>query len=163
MRVLHTSGGGPDVDRSGQCGDRTIYPTIKMKLSRTVAYALQATLLLAQDRSRMPVACSKLAAQGNMPERFLLQILRNLVNHGLLRSTRGVDGGYMLLKKPHDISILDIIEAIEGPVDANLGTVEGISPEARQMLDEALTDVTRSTRERLGSLKLSNLLEKSVA
>jgi hypothetical protein len=58
-----------------------------MKLSRTVAYALQATLLLAKDTSRMPVACSKLAVEGKMPERFLLQILRNLVNHGLLRST----------------------------------------------------------------------------
>jgi Rrf2 family protein len=96
-----------------------------------------------------------------MPERFLLQILRNLVNHGLLRSTRGVDGGYMLLKKPHDMSILDIIEAIEGPVDAGLGTVEGISPDAKQLLDDALADVSRATRERLGSLKVSHLLEKS--
>jgi Rrf2 family protein len=130
-----------------------------MKLSRTVAYALQATLLLAQDTSRMPVACSKLAAEGKMPERFLLQILRNLVNHGLLRSTRGVDGGYMLLKKPHDISILSIIEAIEGPVDAGIGAIEGLPPNSRQILEEALSDVALTTRERLGSVKLSHLLE----
>ncbi len=130
-----------------------------MKLSRTVAYALQATLLLAQDTSRMPVACSKLAAEGKMPERFLLQILRNLVNHGLLRSTRGVDGGYMLLKKPHDISILNIIEAIEGPVDAGIGAIEGLPPNSRQILEEALSDVALTTRERLGSVKLSHLLE----
>ncbi len=130
-----------------------------MKLSRTVAYAVQATLLLAQDNSRMPVACSKLAIEGKMPERFLLQILRNLVNHGLLRSTRGVDGGYMLLKKPHEISVLDILEAIEGPVDPGIGSVEGLPPEARQMLEDALGDVCRTTRERLGSLKLSQLVE----
>jgi Rrf2 family protein len=131
-----------------------------MKLSRTVAYAIQATLLLAQDTSRMPVACSKLAIEGKMPERFLLQILRNLVNHGLLRSTRGVDGGYMLLKKAHDISVLDIVEAIEGPVDAGIGAVDGLPGQSREMLEVALEDISRATRERLGGLKLSQLLEK---
>jgi Rrf2 family protein len=131
-----------------------------MKLSRTVAYALQATLLLAKDTSRMPVACSKLAVEGKMPERFLLQILRNLVNHGLLRSTRGVDGGYMLVKKAPDISVLDIVEAIEGPVDAGLGAVDGLPLPTRQFLEEALSDIARETRERLGALKLSSLLEK---
>ena len=130
-----------------------------MKLSRTVAYALQATLLLSKDTSRMPVACSKLAVEGKMPERFLLQILRNLVNHGLLRSTRGVDGGYMLLKKAHEISVLDIVEAIEGPVDAGLGAVDGLPTQARQLLEEALSDIARETRERLGALKLSHLME----
>src|SRR5262249_11351063 len=48
-----------------------------MKLSRTVAYALQATLQLADVDPNVPVPCSKLAAEGGMPERFLLQILRN--------------------------------------------------------------------------------------
>ncbi len=110
----------------------------------------------------MPVACSKLAIEGKMPERFLLQILRNLVNHGLLRSTRGVDGGYMLLKKPHDISVLDILEAIEGPVDPGIGSVDGLPPEARQKLEDALSDVARTTRERLGSLKLSDLIAAKV-
>ena len=131
-----------------------------MKLSRTVVYALQATLLLAQDNSRMPVPCSKLANEGKMPERFLLQILRNLVNHGLLRSTRGVDGGYMLLKKPGDVSLLNIIEAIEGPVDAGLMAVDGLPQQARIALEEALTDVAFATRERLGGVRLSHLLEQ---
>ena len=48
-----------------------------MKLSRTVSYALQATLQLARSRSHDPVPCRQLAADGNMPERFLLQILRD--------------------------------------------------------------------------------------
>ena len=67
-----------------------------MKLSRTVGYALQATLQLARARPSQPVPCSRLATEGEMPERFLLQILRNLVAHGILGSTRGVDGGYTL-------------------------------------------------------------------
>lgn len=66
-----------------------------MKLSRSVGYALQATLQLACADGTAPVPCSRLAAEGKMPERFLLQILRNLVAHGILASTRGVDGGYV--------------------------------------------------------------------
>src|SRR5213076_1140230 len=91
-----------------------------MKLSRTVAYALQATLQLAENNSHLPVPSSQLAAQGHMPERFLLQILRHLVTHGILHSTRGVDGGYSLDRKPEDISLLDVIEAIDGPLNATL-------------------------------------------
>ncbi len=83
-----------------------------MKLSRTVAYALQATMQLAVSDSDTPVPCSQIAAKGEMPERFLLQVLRSLVNHGVLRSTRGVDGGYMLIRSPDEISLLDVIEAI---------------------------------------------------
>ncbi len=81
-----------------------------MKLSRTVAYAVRATIQLAQMSTDRPIPCSKLASEGNMPERFLLQILRNLVTHGILRSTRGVDGGYALTRPPEDISLLDVIE-----------------------------------------------------
>lgn len=84
-----------------------------MKLSRTVSYAVQAALQLAKSGSGNPVPCSQLAAEGHMPERFLLQILRNLVNHGILRSTRGVDGGYALTRPPEQVSLLELIEAIE--------------------------------------------------
>jgi Rrf2 family protein len=87
-----------------------------MQLSRTVEYALHATLQLARNTSGYPVPSSKLAAVGVMPERFLLQVLRLLVTHGLLRSTRGVDGGYTLAREPREITLLDVIEAVEGPL-----------------------------------------------
>lgn len=89
-----------------------------MKLSRKVAHAVRATLQLSQHPSDSLVPCSKLASEGNMPERFLLQILRNLVNHGILRSARGLDGGYALARPPDEISLLDVIEAIDGPMNA---------------------------------------------
>ena len=60
-----------------------------------------------------------------MPERFLLQILRDLVTHGILHSTRGVEGGYTLDRRPEDVSLLDVIEAIEGPVVSALSPPEG--------------------------------------
>jgi Rrf2 family protein len=130
-----------------------------MKLSRTVAYAVRATLQLAQSSSGVPVPCSRLAADGHMPERFLLQILRSLVTHGILRSTRGVDGGYSLERKPEEISLLDLIEAIDGPLIAMLPDPEedehGTS-EAR--LREALEQVNAGMRRHLQAVRISDLL-----
>jgi Rrf2 family transcriptional regulator, cysteine metabolism repressor len=130
-----------------------------MKLSRTVAYAVRATLQLAQSSSGVPVPCSRLAADGRMPERFLLQILRSLVTHGILRSTRGVDGGYSLERKPEEISLLDLIEAIDGPLIATLPDPEeseGSTSEAR--LREALDHVNAGMRRQLQAVRISDLL-----
>ena len=132
-----------------------------MKLSRTVNYAVRATLQLAKCESAVPVPCSQLASEGKMPERFLLQILRNLVTHGILRSTRGVDGGYSLVRSPDQISLLEVIEAIEGPFDSTespLGETEGVTPDAQAKLHSALTQVTDTTRRQLEAIKLSALL-----
>lgn len=130
-----------------------------MKLSRTVSYAVQATIQLARSSSSVPVPCSQLAAEGNMPERFLLQILRNLVTHGILRSTRGVDGGYALVRSPDDVSLLEVIEAIEGPMEADDPVGEGLPAESQLRLNDALKQVTLTAREQLEAIKLSQLLE----
>lgn len=131
-----------------------------MKLSRTVSYALQATLQLARGKSGVPVPCSQLAAQGKMPERFLLQILRNLVAHGILASTRGVDGGYALGRRADEISLLEVIEAIDGPLSASLPVGEGLPAESRAKLERSLCEVTSGMRRELGSIKLAALLPK---
>ncbi len=128
-----------------------------MKVSRTVSYALQATLQLAEAGSDHPVPCSKLASEGKMPERFLLQILRNLVAHGVLESTRGVDGGYALRQSPLEISLLDIIEAVDGPMVSSLPVAEGLHEECRQKLEELLGQVNDDARTRLASVRLSDL------
>ena len=130
-----------------------------MKLSRTVSYAVRATLQLAKLEADGPVPCSRLASDGKMPERFLLQILRNLVTHGILRSTRGVDGGYALVRPADEISLLQVIEAIEGPYDSTLEVGEGLPRDSQTMLKDALEEVTTTTRRQLESIKLSALLK----
>ena len=89
-----------------------------------------------------------------MPDRFLLQILRNLVAHGLLRSTRGVIGGYTLARSTDEISLLDIIEAVEGPVAFEVG--EAINGSG--CLRQALEAVTVNVRRDLGDVKLAHLM-----
>ena len=128
-----------------------------MKISRTVSYAIQAALRLAESDSSRPVPCSKLAAAGQMPERFLLQILRHLVTHGILQSTRGVEGGYMLARSPDEVSLLDILQAIEGPLDSTLPEGASVSPEHDARLRAALEKVAQAAREQMAAIKLSDL------
>ncbi len=129
-----------------------------MKLSRTVSYAVRATLQLAKSDSAGPVPCSQLAAEGGMPERFLLQILRVLVTHGILRSTRGVDGGYALTRAPEDVSLLEVIEAIDGRLDNGELVGDGLPATSQAKLQDALTQVTANARRELEAIKLSHLL-----
>lgn len=111
-----------------------------MQLSRTVEYALLATLQLARSQSGTPIPNSQLAMNGVMPQRFLLQVLRQLVTHGLLHSTRGVDGGYTLARDPSKITLLDIVEAVEGPLV--------LKQPCSQSLPEPTWSALRATLER---------------
>jgi Rrf2 family protein len=130
-----------------------------MKLSRTVTYALQATLQLAQAEPGEPVPCSRLAAEGAMPERFLLQILRSLVTHGILQSTRGVEGGYTLDRNPEEISLLDIIEAVDGPMNMKLPFADGIPNECQTRLRDALHSIASTSRSQLQEVKIAHLVQ----
>jgi Rrf2 family protein len=129
-----------------------------MRFSRTVSYALHATLQLARSETGVPVPCNRLAATGALPERFLLQILRDLVNYGILRSTRGIEGGYALGRSPAEISLLDVIEAVDGPLTTALPVYQGLPEEAKSRLECALSEVNELARRGLQAVKLNHLL-----
>jgi Rrf2 family protein len=128
-----------------------------MRLSRASAYALGAVLQLSHAPAGMPIPCSQLAKFGQMPERFLLQVLRNLVNHGILISTRGVDGGYALARSLDEISLLQILEATEGPQVPIIPPLDAIPESSRESLQSVLRDVTASACQRMANVKLSSL------
>jgi Rrf2 family protein len=87
-----------------------------VKLSRSTQYAIVALSKLSHDPQSPPLSCHDICADAGMPERFVLQVMRSLVNAGLVKATRGCEGGYRLAKSPTAISTLDIIEAVEGPI-----------------------------------------------
>lgn len=129
-----------------------------MKLSQSVTYGLQASLRLAQTPQKRPVSCSQLASDGNMPERFLLQILRDLAKQRILQSTRGGGGGFMLDRPPEEISLLEIVEAIDGPIDSGLPAKISFPGKTDQCVREALGEVANDVRARLAGIKLADLL-----
>jgi Rrf2 family protein len=134
-----------------------------MKLSRTIAYAIHATLQLATGERGVPIPCSQLASEGKMPERFLLQILRSMVTHGLLCSTRGVDGGYYLARPAEKISLGDIIMAFDNPLSPAIPVLDAISPDVRNRIMATLERASNAAHDELGKLSVSDLMaiEKS--
>ena len=129
-----------------------------MRMSRASAYAIGAILQLADAPPGVPVPCSRLAKTGEMPERFLLHVLRNLVNHGILKSTRGVDGGYSLLRPLSELSLLLIMEATDGALVATTPPLDSFSESSRSRLQEVLRDITADACQSLDKVKLTELL-----
>ncbi len=132
-----------------------------MKLSRTVAYAIHATLQLASGERGVPIPCSYLATEGHMPERFLLQILRSLVMRGLLRSTRGVDGGYYLARPAEQISLRDIVEVFDTPLNRDMPVLDALEPSVRKRLFASLNGAEKAAHDELGKLTLADLTRVS--
>ena len=87
---------------------------IPLKFNQATDYAFRIILYM----STLPFGTRKVGAElartSKIPERFLLKIMRYLVNAKLLHSYRGVDGGFSLAKKPKDINLYDVVTAVEG-------------------------------------------------
>jgi Rrf2 family transcriptional regulator, cysteine metabolism repressor len=128
-----------------------------LRLSRASTYAVLATVQLSDSAASPPIPCSQLSKLGDMPERFLLQVLRSLVNSGLLKSTRGVDGGYRLAKPLSQITLLDVVEAIDGPIQPDLPQIGGLTAQAQRRLTEAMGDIAADAKKRLASVTLAQL------
>src|SRR3954454_8179371 len=87
-----------------------------MKLTRASSYALHAVAYMASQKSNKPVASHNIAQARNIPERFLLKVLKPLVSARVLFSVKGPNGGYRLAKPAADISMADIVESVDGPI-----------------------------------------------
>jgi len=85
-----------------------------MRLTTKGRYGTRAMLDLAMHAERERVPVKRIAECQNIPIRYLEQILNTLRKTGLIKSVRGVNGGYSLAKKPDEIRILDIVTALEG-------------------------------------------------
>ena len=85
-----------------------------MQISRTADYGLRAVTLLAALPPHRTLQAQELAEAGRIPIKFLEQILLVLKRAGILRSKRGVGGGYRLDRESRLISVADVIEAVDG-------------------------------------------------
>ena len=90
-----------------------------MRLSKKGEYAVRALVEIgfeAHHRPQSLIQISTVAQRTNIPEKFLEQILLALRNGGVLKSKRGVEGGYSLAKPPDDITLGEVIRLLDGPL-----------------------------------------------
>ena len=88
-----------------------------MKISAKAEYACLAILALATHSDSAPLRIRQIAEAHHIPERYLVQILLQLKGAGLVHSTRGAAGGYRLARAPAEISLAEVLKAIDGPGD----------------------------------------------
>jgi Rrf2 family protein len=106
----------PDV----QHPNRTIKPEIAMQLTRAADYAVRVMVYMAGLAPGSRVSRTALAACIDCPEQFLSKVLQSLTKAGLITSHRGNTGGFELPPSRHRTSVMEIIEAVEGPICLNI-------------------------------------------
>jgi Rrf2 family protein len=95
-----------------------------MKVSRSTGYAILAVGYIAKNQERGIILSQDISKEYNIPLEYLLKILQQLVRANVLRSKRGPRGGFSLARPTKKISMLEIIEAVEGPIINQLNLVE---------------------------------------
>ncbi len=98
-----------------------------MKLSYTVHYAVRAVAYIAAQSNNHVVIGHRAARKLSIPKGFLLRILVSLSRANILLSVRGPNGGYRLARPAREITLLDIIEAVEGPMRGSVLYTNGDS------------------------------------
>lgn len=132
-----------------------------MRVSTRGDYASRALLSLALDGVDTPVSVRDIAARTGLPQPYLEQILLALKGAGLVRSKRGVGGGYVLARSPDDITLGDIVSAVDGPITlGDFGephTGGACDHEGQCVLLAVWADVAEHMRRHLDGLHLADL------
>jgi Rrf2 family protein len=117
-----------------------------VRVSAKADYALRAVIELAATADG-PVKGERIAQAQEIPLKFLENILGDLRQAGIVRSQRGVEGGYWLARPPEEISVADVVRAVDGPI----ANVRGVGPEQVEYggTAERLRDVWIAVRANL--------------
>jgi Rrf2 family protein len=134
-----------------------------VRVSAKADYAIRAALELAVAESG-PLKGERIAQAQGIPLKFLENILLELRHHGLVQSQRGAEGGYWLARPAEEITLAEIIRAVEGPI----ANVRGVRPESVEYdgsaarLRDVWIAVRASLRSVLESVTLADVVEGSL-
>lgn len=131
-----------------------------MKLSRTACYAIRAVIHISWQHDDGPIVGHQAARELNLSGSFLLRILVALSRAGLLDSIKGPNGGYRLARPVDTITLLDVVEAVEGPV---CGSAEPVAGKNGGLLDRRLAEVCAAAaqdfKQQLGCVSIAYLAD----
>ncbi|MFZ4609437.1 MAG: RrF2 family transcriptional regulator [Gemmataceae bacterium] len=128
-----------------------------MKLTRASSYALHALAYMATQKSDKPVPSHLIARDRGIPERFLLKVLKPLVSTRVLNSIKGPNGGYKLMKDPFKVSLLHIIEAVDGPIRGVAPFAEDVGGPLNNKLETICKAASEALRKSLEKVSLGEL------
>lgn len=130
-----------------------------MLLNKTTELAIHSLLFLAEKPSDYRVNPAEIAEQLGESPSYVAKVLRQIAMGGILRSRRGMAGGYELARSPGDISLLDIVEVTQGTVPANYcSDVDQDDVTKTCGYHQAMFDLREATREALARWTLERVL-----
>ncbi len=130
-----------------------------VKVSTRGDYAARALLSLALHESERPTSVKEIAERTSLPQPYLEQILLAVKGAGLVRSKRGVGGGYVLARPPEEITLAEIVAAVEGPIDSPVH--EHDHCEGHCILQEVWVGLSEETRVVLERYSLAELVRRT--
>jgi Rrf2 family iron-sulfur cluster assembly transcriptional regulator len=134
-----------------------------MRITQEADYGLRVVLYLSKIGYGEKVDAPTIAEHENLPLRFLLKLLRKLTAAGIVRSYRGVKGGYALNRLPEDITLRDVIEAIDGKICVNRCMYDpsycSANRGAKCEVHKALNTVQQKLLEELEKINFKDLKE----
>ena len=132
-----------------------------MHISAKGDYGLRAVLDLALHVGQGPILRADIAARHNIPEAYLVQLLNLQSKAGLVHSIRGPKGGHVLLKRPDELTVQEVLAALEGPVNL-MGKSEErkAQGESANVLKDVWEAVEASVNEVLLSVTFEDLCRK---
>lgn len=131
-----------------------------MKISRSTQYGLIAVSYIAQHYKDGLVMAERIASPYNLPLEYLLKILQQLVRANILTSKRGPRGGFSMARPPEKVTLLEVVEAIEGPVVTDLHLTEQTGNEPFSIrIEQICREAAEKVKGIYGKLKLSDMLK----
>lgn len=134
-----------------------------MKISTKGRYGLRTLMDIAAHQSKGPVNLNDMAERQGISAKYLWQIVNLLKTAGFVRGMRGPKGGYVLIRDPNSITLLDVIQVLEGPISL----VECVDDPAfcdrmeNCVAHSVWSEVSQAVREALQKLTLAEILRRN--
>lgn len=129
-----------------------------MKIGKSTEYALIATVHIAQNSKEGRVLSHKISKEYNIPLEYLLKILLQLAKANILRSKRGPNGGFVLARDAKKISLLEVIEAVSGPMVSNMHLSDYTNKKFSKNIEVACDKAIGQARNVYAKTSLANVM-----
>ena len=138
---------------------------MRLELNRESEYAIRALVLLAAADADRPMSGREIAARSGVPERFLARVLGRLAAADIVQSRIGRTGGYLLQRAPSTLSILEVVETLEGPMRSTRCVLrqQGCDPGAPCAIHPIWASAQAGVIETLGDTTLAALAARERA
>jgi Rrf2 family protein len=134
-----------------------------LKLSRKTLLALEAVIDIAFNARPEPVQAKEITARQGVPQRYLEQVMQQLVRAGVLKGVRGPRGGYRLARERRRISVGDIVRVAESIDDEENGNVEPHSALGARIVTPLIHSLQDEVMKRLDAISIEDLCQQARA